>query len=434
MESIWSKEVEDTALKNKVAGDIQTEVLVIGGGMAGILCAYQLMSRGIDCLLVEKHRMCSGNTRNTTAKITAQHQLIYNRLIRSFGEEKARQYYDINTRGLKEFRRLANEISCDYEEKTAYVYSCDDKAKLEAEAEAYEKLKIPYLWEERCNLPFFDAGAVGMPGQAQFHPLKFTESILSRLDYSEETFVTEIQGNKAVTENGSITANHIILATHYPMVNVPGLYFMKLVQQRSYVLALAGAPELDGMYIEAQKDGYSFRNYGDLLLLGGGGHKTGKHGGGWHRLSDFAAANCPQATEVAAWAAQDCITLDQVPYVGIHRRKAGNLYIAAGFNKWGMTGSMSAALVLAELIADGKSHYQELFSPQRSIIHPKLFANVGAAALHLITPGRRCSHLGCRLTWNEAERSWDCPCHGSRFDDGGQVLDNPAKKGISYEK
>ena len=430
MKSIWSKEYSSIPLTRELQRDIGTDVLIIGGGLAGILCAYQLTQKGISCVVVEKGRICGGNTHNTTAKITVQHGLVYDRLIQSFGPEKARQYYDVNTAGLMEYRRLAAMYPCDFEEQTAYVYSSEHRDKLEKEAAAYEKLTIPYVWKEHAQIPVAGASAVGIPVQAQFHPLKLVKGLLPEINYYENTCVTEIKDNKAITSQGTITAEHIILATHYPMVNISGLYFMKLIQQRSYVIAVEGAEPVDGMYIGDGDHTFSFRNYKNLLLLGGGGHKTGAKGCGWHILSSFAEEHYNAAAERYRWAAQDCMSLDQVPYVGRHRKRAANLYVATGFNKWGMTGSMAAAIVLSELITAGYSSYEALFSPQRTVMRPQLASNLASAARHLVTPGKRCTHMGCSLTWNQYENSWDCPCHGSRFSREGVILDNPAMRGI----
>ena len=432
-QSIWHDALADVPERGPLVGERKTHVLVIGGGMAGLLTAYMLKKKGADCLLLEAGRVCSGNTGRTTAKITAQHGLIYARLIRQYGALAARRFYEANTAAAGVYRALAEEIDCDYEEKTAYVYSTDDRAALEEEAAAYVKLRIPHTWREDPPLPVRACGALGMPQQAQFHPLKLVRGILPELDYHENTFVTDIQGRRALTRQGAVTAEHIVLATHYPMVNVPGLYFLKLHQSRSYVVGLEGGPDVDGMYIDKQAGGLSLRNYGDMLLLGGGGHKTGKPGGGWAALREVAQRAYPGAEIRCEWAAQDCMSRDGMPYIGAHRKSTPYLHVATGFNKWGMTGSMLAATMLARQIETGTSPCAGLFWPRRSMLHPALFSNIGTAALHLLKPGKRCAHMGCSLHWNEAEQSWDCPCHGSRFDSRGRLTDNPAKRGISIE-
>lgn len=414
--------------------DLKTDVLVIGGGMAGILTAYFLTQSGVDCLLVEGNHIASGVTGNTTAKVTAQHGMIYDSLIRRFGAEAARQYYDANTAAIRQYKQLAEDIGCDMEEKTAYVYSRTDTKKLEKEAEAYRKLSIPFQWDGRKSpLPFPVTGAVGLPSQYQFHPFKLIHGLLPKIRYYENTFIRDIEGHTAVSDHGTITAERIVLATHYPLLNVPGLYFMKLVQHRSYVLALERGPELDGMYIDENPKGLSFRNYGDYLLLGGGGHRTGQKGGGYRELESFAQKHYSANSIRYRWAAQDCMTLDRMPYVGLHRRNTKDLYVATGFNKWGMTGAMTGALLLRELLLTGTGAYETLLSPRRSMMRPALFGNAILSAAHLIRPGKRCSHLGCSLIWNRQEKTWDCPCHGSRFGHDGSVINNPAKRGIKVE-
>ena len=200
-----------------------------------------------------------------------------------------------------------------------------------------------------------------------------------------------------------------------------------MYQHRSYVLALSNAPDIDGMYVDSDKKGMSFRNYKDLLLLGGGGHRTGKNGGNYAKLREFARQYYPYAEETCAWAAQDCISLDDIPYIGNYSPKTPNLYVAAGFNKWGMTGAMSAAMLLTDKVLGKNKMLFDVFSPSRSILKPRLITNTLETAANLITPSaKRCPHLGCALKWNPAERSWDCPCHGSRFAEDGKLLDNPA--------
>lgn len=434
MESVWHNSVKGIGFKERdsLKGDIKTDTLIIGGGMCGVLTAYRLTKMGVSCVLAEAKQIGSGVTGNTTAKITAQHSLIYADLIKKFGTGKANQYYEINNMAVKEYKRLSEVIPCDFNEKTAFVYSIDNREKLELEADAYRKLGIKHQFSENPPLPVSTVGALGMENQAQFNPLKLLNGLAGGLDIYENTFVTDISGNRAITKNGSITAKHIILATHFPLVNVPGLYFMKMYQHRSYVIALEKAPDLGGMYLDEQKSGNSFRNYNDLLLIGGGDHRTGKKGGGYEKLEILAKRTYPAARQKFRWAAQDCMTLDSVPYIGIQRKATPNLYVATGFNKWGMTGAIAASMVLCDLITKGKSEYEALYSPQRSVLHPQLFINLAHSSAGLLSFGKRCTHMGCALKWNRAERTWDCPCHGSRFDEKGQIIDNPSKKELFH--
>ena len=428
--SLWIKTTSHTP-RPPLEGDRTADVLVIGGGMAGVLTAHLLREAGLRPVLVEAKTIGGGVTGNTTAKITAQHGLIYADLIKRFGSSTARQYYDANTQALGRYRTLAAQFPCDFEEKTAHVYSISDRRKLDREAEAYHGLGIPGTIVETPSLPFRTAGAIAMPGQAQFHPLKLLYALAEGLEIYEDTFVHKIKGHTAYTKKGAIRAKQIVLATHYPLINIPGLYFLKLFQHRSYVLALKGAPPVDGMYLDEREAGLSFRTHGDLLFVGGGDHRSGKQGGNYAELEAFTRKHYPQATAQARWATQDCMSLDSVPYIGKHRAGAQNLYVASGFNKWGMTGSMVAAGLLTDLIVHGKSEYAELYHPRRSMLTAQLFSNIGAAAVGLLSlGGPRCAHMGCKLHKNRAEGTWDCACHGSRFGKNGTLIQGPAKKGL----
>ena len=202
---------------------------------------------------------------------------------------------------------------------------------------------------------------------------------------------------------------------------------MKLYQQRSHVAAFEKAPDLDGMYVDEADKGMSFRNYGNLLIIGGGSRRTGKKCGAWSDILDFAKKYYPNAAPKYFWAAQDCISLDKIPYIGRYSKNTPDLYVATGFNKWGMTSSMAAAKILTDMVLGKKNEYSEVFSPQRSIFTPQLFINAGESTINLIAPtAPRCPHMGCALKWNKAEHTWDCPCHGSRFEADGVLIDNPA--------
>ncbi len=425
MDSIWTKTAQLPQFA-PLRSDLKTDVLIIGGGLAGVLCAYKLTQAGVDCALVEADRIGGGITKNTTAKVTSQHGLIYDKLIREFGADRARLYLEANQKALEEYRTLCKSIDCDFEEKDAFVYSLDDRKKLDRELNALDKLGFGAELVEQVPLPFPTAGAVKFPRQAQFHPLKFIAAAKD-LRIFEHTKVLELAPGKAVTHGGTISADKIIVATHFPILNKHGGYFLKLYQHRSYVLALENAPDIHGMYLDEDEKGLSFRNYGDLLLVGGGSHRTGKQGGCWQELERFTQKHYPDAQEATRWATQDCMTLDSVPYIGPYSRGTDGLYVATGFNKWGMTSSMAAASVLTDLVLGRKNPYAELFSPSRTVLCPQLAANALESALGLLTPTTpRCPHMGCALKYNAVEHSWDCPCHGSRFGEDGSLIDNPA--------
>lgn len=426
MKSLWKENLTAPEFPT-LTEDCKTDVLIIGAGITGILTGYFLEQKGINYIIVEKNRICSGVTENTTAKITFQHNLIYDKIIKSYGINTAQGYLQANQKAFDEFRQLCSNIDCDYEIKNNYVYSLDNRKKIEKEITALNKIGYNASFFEDAPLPFQIAGAVCFPDQAQFHPLKFLYHISENLNIYENTFVKEMIGNTAVTEHSKIKADKIIVTTHFPFINKHGAYFLKLYQDRSYVIAIHNAQDVNGMYIDENSKGLSFRNYDNLLLLGGGAHRTGKNGGNWNELRNFAKRKYPQSTEKYYWAAQDCMSLDNMPYIGHYSKGTPNLYTASGFNKWGMTGAMLSAKLLSDEIMGIKNEYAEIFSPSRSIIKPQLFVNAIETTANLLTlTNKRCPHLGCALKWNRTEHSWDCPCHGSRFAEDGTLLNNPA--------
>ena len=426
MNSIWSDSVNFPSFE-QLKKDIKTEVLIIGGGITGILCAHMLEQAGVDYVLVEADKLCCGITKNTTAKISIQHGLIYHKLVKRFGLEMARMYLDANVAALQEYQKLCENIDCHFETKDSFVYSLNSSAKLEKELHALNQLKFTADYVGKLPLPLSNAGAVRFENQAQFHPLMFLAEISKGLSIYEHTKVRELMPNTAMTEHGRITAQNIIVTTHFPFLNKHGSYFLKMYQHRSYVIAYENAPDVKGMYVDENDKGFSFRNYENLLLIGGGDHRTGKHGGNWKEISEFATAHYPDAQARYYWATQDCMTLDEVPYIGAYSKKTENLYVATGFNKWGMTSAMTAAMLLRDMITKKECSYAPVFSPSRTMLRTQLFINAFEATTNLLTPTtKRCPHLGCALKWNPQERSWDCPCHGSRFTENGELIDNPA--------
>lgn len=475
-ESVWSKTVE-LPERAPLPGDLAVDTAVIGGGMAGVLTAHFLKEAGMRVVVLEASRVSGGQTKNTTAKITSQHGLIYHRLIEQFGEERARQYANANQQAIVEYRRIIKErrIDCDFTEAPAYLYSTAEREPLAQEFEAAKALGIDAAYCSEIELPFPVAAALRFDGQARFHPLKFLRAVSGPLEIYEQTTVQSVEGARVLTDRGTVTAKQIVFACHYPFLNIPGYYFMRMHQERSYVLALEGAAQLEGVYLGVDADGFSFRPQGDLLLLGGGNHRTGENsaGGRYQTLREAAKQYWPDSRETAAWSAQDCMTLDGVPYIGRFSASTPNWYVATGFQKWGMTSSMVSAMLISDLILKDESPWEEVFSPQRftpsasakTLMQETAQAGKGLAR-KLFAPPRvdiealpnghggvveydgekvgvykdengeafivsiRCPHLGCQLEWNPDEKSWDCPCHGSRFDFRGNLIDNPAQEDL----
>lgn len=425
-DSVWTDSIKLPEFE-KLRGNIKTDVLIIGGGLCGILCAYFLKNAGVNYVLVEGNRIASGNTQNTTAKITSQHGLIYSKLMSDYGFEKAQMYLRANQMAVKEFMDMCKDIDCDFEKKDNFVYSVRSRGIIEKEVLSVNRLGFNADFYEETELPFSTKGAVCFHGQAQFNPLKFISSICKELNIFENSFVREITPHSVTTDSGKIFAKTIIVTTHFPFINKHGGYFLKLYQQRSYVSGYEKCYPIRAMYVDEAEKGMSFRSYKDLLLIGGGSHRTGKKGGCWNEIDDFANRYYPKNHLKYQWAAQDCMTLDSIPYIGQYGKNTPNLYVATGFNKWGMTSSMLSAMILTDILWGRKNDYIDLFSPNRSILKPQLFINTYESAVNFLIPTvKRCPHLGCALKWNKNEHTWDCPCHGSRFEKDGRLIDNPS--------
>ena len=406
---------------------MKTDVLIIGGGLCGLLCAHKLHQSGINYILVEAERICQKTTANTTAKISSLHGMIYKKLLSDVGKKNAYLYYEANQKAIDEYEALCKSTPCDFEKASAYLFTLDDEKRMRAEFDAIKKIGIDAHLCYKMDIPFSAKCGIRFDNQAQFNPLKFASQICRGLNIYEHSRVSEMIGNTAIVNGHKIKAEAVIVATHFPFLNKHGSYFLKMYQHRSYAIAIKTDKKIDGMYINDTKFGLSLRSYKDTVILGGEGHRTGKKSRGWRGLAELANKYFPGNTVESMWATQDCITLDGMPYIGKYSKHTPNLYVATGFNKWGMTSSMVAATVLCDIIQGKENKYERLFSPSRSILKPQLALNALSSTVGLLTPtAPRCPHLGCALKWNKQERSWDCSCHGSRFSEDGHLLDGPA--------
>lgn len=491
--SIWRDTVHLPTFK-PLKNHVNTDVLIVGAGITGITAAYMLANEGVKVTLIDAGQIASGTSGYTTAKITAQHSLIYDQLVANLGFEKAGLYYQANNEASEWIRNQikAQTIECDYEIQPAIVYAMNDSEakKIEKEKIAYDRLGIKGTLTDSIDLPFAVKNALVMPDQAQFHPLMYLHALIADLvkmnvPIYEETMAVAIKEDPdplVTTKQGfSIRCRKVLICSHFPFYD-NRFYFARMFPERSYLIACETEKQFSGgMYLSAGDPKRSIRslrlNHKNYLLIGGENHKTGRgermeaH---YSRLESFARQNFGDLSIAAHWSAQDFTTLDQVPYIGRLTKNSSNLFVAAGFRKWGMTTGTLAAKLLTDLAMERSNPYTEVFSPSRFEAGPMLanflIENIGVAGQlakgKLIRPkpldehlqndqgmigslhGRRvgayrdkdgkltvvdatCPHLGCEVNWNQGERTWDCPCHGSRFEANGKVIDGPAQKPLS---
>ncbi|NLZ82788.1 MAG: FAD-dependent oxidoreductase [Clostridiales bacterium] len=483
-ESLWIQNEYRNGQQSRpsLEGDIRAEVVVVGAGLAGVLTAYLLQERGISVVVLECNEAGSGMTKNTTAKITSQHGLIYKKLMTYKGEELAREYAWSNQIAAGKFEEIISrlKIDCDYELKSNYIYTLDNDLRIKQEVEAAKKLGLPATYTKETTLPFPVKSAIRFDGQAQFHPLRFLDALAKELTIYEHTRITEIRSDGLIlTDKGSVKGKKIVIATHYPFINAPGYYFLRMHQEREYLLALKckdtkQSIALDGMYLDGDQQGYTFRNYKDFLLFGGGSHRTGEYNpmDSYAKLGKMASQWFPNYKVIYTWSNQDCMTPDSIPYIGRYSVNYKNFFVATGFNKWGMSGSMVAAMLLRDIIMGRKNEFQDVFDPRRLMLSGSkvLLKDTGIITKSILAEllkiphdnyrdiekgeagvikhnGQRigiyrdnqdnyffvltkCPHLGCSLEWNQNELTWDCPCHGSRFDYKGRLINNPASRDV----
>ncbi|WP_211249877.1 NAD(P)/FAD-dependent oxidoreductase [Carnobacterium funditum] len=389
--SIW-REFKETPSFDSLQKSVETEVGIIGGGIVGIISAYLLAKAGKKVILIEAEKLIDGVTGFTTAKITAQHGLIYDELIKSIGQEKAKLYYDANLVGLNLIKQLAVDlnIDCDLSEENSFVFAQTKEGaqKILAESEAYKKLAIDGgLAKKEVDLPFVVEEALVMYNQVQFHPVKFLTGLVEEIkklggQVYENTRALKVIDQEElviVTENMSlISCDKVIIASHYPINDNEGIYFTRLSVNRSYAIAARTKKDIPvGLYISADQPTRSLRSVlskeGEkLILIAGDGHATGRSKSKtiehYRNLEEFGEAYFDIKETLYHWSSQDLTTLDKVPYIGRKTVESNRLLIATGFNKWGMSNGAVAALILTDQIVEKENEFASLFDPTRSKI------------------------------------------------------------------
>lgn len=476
----------------KLSENITVDVAIVGGGITGITAAYLLRKEGLRVALLEAGNILNGTTGHTTAKVTAQHGLIYNELLQHFGEEKSKLYYQSAEDSMKFIENIIKEksIDCDFSKEDAYIYATTDeyKNKIFKEADAYQQLGIDGSLVS--SIPFDISIKTGlvMKNQAQFHPLKYLKQLL--LDYIdmggllfEGTTATDIEEEdnpKVMTRDGHrVSCQHVIMASHFPFYDKKGLLFARMYPERSYIIGIKAEKEYPGgMYLSVDSPVRSLRytpiNGEPLILIGGENHQTGhgpdtlKH---YLALEEFAKKNLGVKEYKYRWSAQDLTTMDKLPYIGQITTDKPQILVATGYRKWGMTSGTTAAILLTDTILEKENAYRDLYSPTRIkkadpdlknfiTINSHVAKHLLKGKLEIVTKdpndllndegsvvmfnGKRagaykdqegklhivdttCTHLGCECEWNHGDRTWDCPCHGSRYTYDGNVVEGPAK-------
>ena len=423
------------------------DVAVVGAGIVGLTTALLLEREGLNVAVLEMRHVGAGATGYTTAKLSSLHGLTYGQLAKSIGRDKARAYGEANEAGIARVFELAGElgIDCDLRRKPNYTYAegASDLDRVREEAQLAGELGLPAAYVDELDLPYPVAGAVRFDEQAEFHPVKYLDGLAEALRgrVYEDTLATGFGSGRVSTARGPrVSADHVVVATHLSFLD-RGLYFARCHPERSYVVAGRTKDLPAGMYLSTESPAHSIRAHGDWLLVGGESHKTGQADatGRFARLSDWARERFGLEPELR-WATQDQMPVDGVPYVGRHDPVSSNVWVATGFKTWGLAMGTAAAELLAAQIAGRDHRWSELFDPSR--LRPRAGASTfvkenANVAYHFFADrvrkhgAPRCTHLGCLLDWNDAERTWDCPCHGSRFAESGEVIEGPAVAPLS---
>ena len=459
MNSYWN-EIEMDRKYPKLTQDITADVTIIGGGLVGIQTAYYLQNKGYKVVILEKDKICSGTSGGSSGKITSQHGLIYKYLENLNGIDFAKKYYDANEEAKETILKIIEkvDIDCDLERKNAYIFTEveDEVLKMQKEIECLNKLGINSEFTSQIDLPIDVFGAIKFENQAQFHPVKYCYGLSKTIiknggeiyENSKVVETVEDDGNyNVITKEGIVKTKYLVITTRYPIIRFPGYYFLKMYQSTSYALLVDtnNDLELDGFYINQENPKLSFRTVksGDknLLLAVGYDYKTGTEivGNPFDYLYARVKRMYKDAKVLKSWTAEDCISLDKIPYIGDFSDIMENCYVATGFNKWGITTSNIAAKIITDKIIGKTNLYEEIFESSRlGIIKNKdevmnMLKEAGEGIIIDKIKGKptpTCTHLGCKLSWNPIEEIWECPCHGSKFSKRGFVIEGPAVKNI----
>ena len=495
MNSYWN--IENNTNFDELKEDIDTDICIIGGGLTGLTTAYYLSKQNKDVVILERDKVCSHTSGGNTGKVTSQHGLFYKYLSDSKGETFAKKYLEANESAIKNIENIIKEenIQCDFEKQSAYVFTKQEKEleKIKNEVDTVNKISDISQFVEKVQLPINALGAIEFKNQAKYHPVKYADGLCKAIvknngrifEHSKAIDLKSENGKNVVyLDNYKITANYVVIATRYPIINFPGYHFLKMYQSTSYSIIVDTNSDVpEGMYISSETPTVSFRSIknGDkkLLQIVGYDYKTGTEilEDGYKKLEDIAKSMYPNSQVKYKWIAEDCISLDKIPYIGEFSNLLNNVYVATGYNKWGITSSNIAATIIFDKILGRKNIYEDVFKSTRmepvknreevknivkeatnSILlkkfqvpeeelkdvqkeHGEIIEYNGSkvgiykdknGVIHQVKP--ICTHLGCELSFNNVDKTWDCPCHGSRFMYEGESIEAPSIKNLEKYK
>lgn len=430
MASYWTQELNVKQYPT-LEKDISCDILVIGGGIAGILCAYRLKQQGFHVILVDKNRIGMGITRHTTATITALQDKLYIDHERDIGYQKAKSFFEANLMAIQEYQKLSEQFSFDFEKQSCIQYSCKDATSLKKEYNLLTKMGAKVSYRDSCDeLPFPIKGAIELEDQAICHPLKLIYELADKMEIYEKTEIIRLKKHIVYTDKKRmISFRYAIVATHYPSFGKWGGYFAKMHQIRSAV-AISPSFLLSHFYIDIEEGGNYIRNHNNQCLIGGMDYHVGDCIPASSLLKNWMQENMPGEI-TNTFLNQDFITLDELPYIGKLSHFSKNHFVVTGLNSYGMSSSMIASIVLTDRIKGVENPYQDLFSPQRKYLWKPFIQHMKRTLKNLLSfGGKRCTHLGCKLHYHPLDKTYECPCHGSRFSQDGEQKNDPAKRNL----